>query len=203
MYCRVEGGMVLPGELHLSDGATFPQNIIPYFNHTHPLPCLTHKTLQTTPPPPNKPSPPLTRTHTHLARMHPDPSSGLYSFLLFLPSRLPPTSLLVALTFLIPTKALYSSPPTFPPPICPLVFFHSAVPIKLSSFPSRRRPPPSPLPLCLSPLFYLAENGYAPGDRLTSWVYSTIFVQYLYASCCLSENKPVLSYLLLHLLPQW
>jgi hypothetical protein len=52
-------------------------------------------------------------------------------------------------------------------------------------------------------LFYLAENGYAPGDCLTSWVYSTTFVQYLYASCYLPENKPVLSYLLLHLLPQW
>ncbi len=45
--------------------------------------------------------------------------------------------------------------------------------------------------------------GYTPGDRLTSWVYSTTFLQYLYISCYLSDNKPVLSYLLLGLLPQW
>ncbi len=45
--------------------------------------------------------------------------------------------------------------------------------------------------------------GYTPGDRLTSWVYSTTFVQYLYISCYLSDNKPVLLYLLLRLLPQW
>ncbi len=34
-------------------------------------------------------------------------------------------------------------------------------------------------------------------------VYSTTLVQYLYISCCLSDNKPVLSYLLLCLLLQW
>ncbi len=45
----------------------------------------------------------------------------------------------------------------------------------------------------------LWRAGYAPGDCLTSWVYSTTFV---YISCYLSENKPVLSYLLLRLLPQ-
>jgi hypothetical protein len=45
--------------------------------------------------------------------------------------------------------------------------------------------------------------GYIPGDRLTSWVYSTNCVQYLYVSCYLSDNKRVLSYLLLCLLPQW
>jgi hypothetical protein len=44
--------------------------------------------------------------------------------------------------------------------------------------------------------------GYTPGDCLTCWVYSTTFVQCLYLSCYLSESKPVLSYLLLHLLPQ-
>jgi hypothetical protein len=33
-------------------------------------------------------------------------------------------------------------------------------------------------------------------------VYSTILVQYLYISCYLSDNKPVLSYLLSRLLPQ-
>jgi hypothetical protein len=44
---------------------------------------------------------------------------------------------------------------------------------------------------------------YTPTDRLTSWVYFTTFVQYLYISCYLSDNKPVLSYLLLRLLPQW
>jgi hypothetical protein len=48
----------------------------------------------------------------------------------------------------------------------------------------------------------LWRAGYTPGDRLTSWVYSTTFVQCLYISCYLSENKPVLSYLLLRLLPQ-
>jgi hypothetical protein len=34
-------------------------------------------------------------------------------------------------------------------------------------------------------------------------VNSTTLVQYLYISCYLSDNKPVLSYLLLCLLPQW
>jgi hypothetical protein len=47
------------------------------------------------------------------------------------------------------------------------------------------------------------ESWLRPGDRLTIWVYSTTFVQYLYISCYLSENKPVLSYLLMCLLPQW
>jgi hypothetical protein len=49
----------------------------------------------------------------------------------------------------------------------------------------------------------LWRAGYIPGDRLTSWVYSTTCVQYLYTSCYISDNKPVLSYLLLCLLPQW
>jgi hypothetical protein len=44
--------------------------------------------------------------------------------------------------------------------------------------------------------------AYTPADRLTSWMYSTTCVQYLYISCYLSDNKPVLSYLLLRLLPQ-
>jgi hypothetical protein len=43
---------------------------------------------------------------------------------------------------------------------------------------------------------------YTPGDCQTSRVYSTTLVQYLYISCCLFSNKSVLSYLLLHLLPQ-
>ncbi len=38
---------------------------------------------------------------------------------------------------------------------------------------------------------------------VTSWVYSTTCVQYLYISFYLSDNKPVLSYLLLRLLLQW
>ncbi len=50
-------------------------------------------------------------------------------------------------------------------------------------------------------MFWRAGN--TPGDRLTSWVYSTTFVQCLFRTCYLSENKPVLSYLLLRLLPQW
>jgi hypothetical protein len=56
--------------------------------------------------------------------------------------------------------------------------------------------------LCLN-LLVCGELATPLGDRLTSWVYSTTFVQYLYISCYLSENKPVLSYLLLHLLPRW
>ncbi len=37
----------------------------------------------------------------------------------------------------------------------------------------------------------------------TSWVYSSNPVQFLYISCYVTVNKLVLSYLLLHLLPQW
>ncbi len=48
----------------------------------------------------------------------------------------------------------------------------------------------------------LWTSAYTPTDRLTSWVYSTTLVQYLSISCYLSDNKPVLSYLLLCLLPQ-
>jgi hypothetical protein len=43
---------------------------------------------------------------------------------------------------------------------------------------------------------------YTPGDHQTSRVYSTTLVQYLYISCYLFSNKPVLLYLLLRLLPQ-
>ncbi len=63
--------------------------------------------------------------------------------------------------------------------------------------------------------FRLWRAGYAPADRQTSWgvlhphwpstqlgVYSTTLVQSLYISCYLSDNKPVLSYLLSRLLPQ-
>jgi hypothetical protein len=41
----------------------------------------------------------------------------------------------------------------------------------------------------------LLRPGYTPGDHLTSWVYSITppVVQYLYISCYLSDNKPVLS----------
>jgi hypothetical protein len=49
----------------------------------------------------------------------------------------------------------------------------------------------------------LWRAGYIPGDCLTSWVYSTTCVQCLYISCYLSDNKPVLSYLLLCLLPHF
>jgi hypothetical protein len=49
----------------------------------------------------------------------------------------------------------------------------------------------------------LLRAGYTPGDHLTSWMYFTTFVQYLYRSCYLSDNKPVLLYLLLRLLPQY
>jgi hypothetical protein len=45
--------------------------------------------------------------------------------------------------------------------------------------------------------------GYTPTDRLTSWGYSITLVQYLYISCYLSVNKPVLSYLSSRLLPQY
>ncbi len=46
--------------------------------------------------------------------------------------------------------------------------------------------------------------GHLPTPQLTVLpvgVYSITVVQYLYISCYLSDNKPVLSYLLLHLLP--
>ncbi len=45
--------------------------------------------------------------------------------------------------------------------------------------------------------------AYIPGDCPASWMYSTTCVQYLYISCYLSDNKPVLLYLLLCLLPQY
>jgi hypothetical protein len=45
--------------------------------------------------------------------------------------------------------------------------------------------------------------AYIPDDCPASWMYSTTYVQYLFISCYLSDNKPVLSYLLLHLLPQY
>ncbi len=44
--------------------------------------------------------------------------------------------------------------------------------------------------------------AYTPGDGQTSWVYSTNPVLHLYRSCYVTVNKPVLSYLLLCLLPQ-
>ncbi len=45
--------------------------------------------------------------------------------------------------------------------------------------------------------------GYTPGDGQTSRVYSKNPVLHLYTSCYVTVNKPVLSYLLLHFLPQW
>ncbi len=45
--------------------------------------------------------------------------------------------------------------------------------------------------------------AYTPGDRKTSQVYSNNPVLHLYISCYVTVNKPVLSYLLLCLLPQW
>jgi hypothetical protein len=44
--------------------------------------------------------------------------------------------------------------------------------------------------------------AYTPGNGQTSWVYSSNPVLHLYISCYLTVNKPVLSYLLLCLLPQ-
>jgi hypothetical protein len=44
--------------------------------------------------------------------------------------------------------------------------------------------------------------AYTPGDGQTSWVYSTnpVLHLYMYISCYVTVNKPVLSYLLLCLL---
>jgi hypothetical protein len=67
---------------------------------------------------------------------------------------------------------------------------------------SRELPQRSTLNTSLVALSNLRRAGYIPGDRLTSWVYSTTCIQYLYISCYLSDNKPVLSYLLLCLLLQ-
>ncbi len=47
----------------------------------------------------------------------------------------------------------------------------------------------------------LWRAAYTPGDSQTSPAYSSNPVQYLYISCYLIANKPVLSYLLLPLLP--
>jgi hypothetical protein len=57
----------------------------------------------------------------------------------------------------------------------------------------------------LAPDFYkrkLWTPAYTPGDAQTSWVYSSNPVLHLYISCYVTVNKPVLSYLLLCLLPQ-
>jgi hypothetical protein len=43
--------------------------------------------------------------------------------------------------------------------------------------------------------------AYTPGDGQTSWVYPINPVKHLYISCYVTVNKPVLSYLLLRLLP--
>jgi hypothetical protein len=45
--------------------------------------------------------------------------------------------------------------------------------------------------------------AFTPGDGQTSWVYSSNPVLHLYISCYVTLNKPVLSYLLLRLLPQY
>jgi hypothetical protein len=44
---------------------------------------------------------------------------------------------------------------------------------------------------------------YTPGDGQTSLMYSNNPVLHLYINCYVTVNKPVLSYLLLRLLPQW
>ncbi len=49
----------------------------------------------------------------------------------------------------------------------------------------------------------LRTPAYTPGDSQTSWGYSTNPVLHLYISSYVTVNKPVLSYLLLCLLPQW
>ncbi len=49
----------------------------------------------------------------------------------------------------------------------------------------------------------LWRAAYALGDSQTSLAYSSNPVQYLYISCYVTANKPVLSYLLLRLLPQF
>jgi hypothetical protein len=56
---------------------------------------------------------------------------------------------------------------------------------------------------CVNFTITLWRAGYIPGDRPASWMYFTTCVQYLYISCYLSDNKPVLSYLSLCLLPQF
>jgi hypothetical protein len=48
----------------------------------------------------------------------------------------------------------------------------------------------------------LWRAAYAPGDGQTSLAYPSNPVQYLYINCYVTANKPVLSYLLLHLLTQ-
>jgi hypothetical protein len=48
----------------------------------------------------------------------------------------------------------------------------------------------------------LWRAAYAPGDGQTSSAYSSQPVQYLYISCYVTVNNPVLSYLLSRLLPQ-
>jgi hypothetical protein len=51
-------------------------------------------------------------------------------------------------------------------------------------------------------MWNLWRAAYAPGDGQTSPAYSIHSVQYLYINQLLPANKPVLSYLLLCLLPQ-
>jgi hypothetical protein len=48
----------------------------------------------------------------------------------------------------------------------------------------------------------LRTPAYTPGDVQTSWVYSNNPILHLYISCYVTVDKPVLSYLLLRLLPQ-
>ncbi len=49
----------------------------------------------------------------------------------------------------------------------------------------------------------LLTPAYTPGDGQTSRVYSNNPLLHLYISCYVTVNKPVLLYLLLHLLLQW
>ncbi len=57
--------------------------------------------------------------------------------------------------------------------------------------------------LSVHPKLKLWTPAHTPGDNQTSWVYSSNPVLHLYISSYLIVNKPVLSYRLLCLLPQW
>jgi hypothetical protein len=59
----------------------------------------------------------------------------------------------------------------------------------------------SPPSRCQSSGGALWTPSYTPGDGQISWVYSSNPVLHLYISCYITVNKPVLSYLLLRLLP--
>ncbi len=73
---------------------------------------------------------------------------------------------------------------------------------------SRQRAPPKRLDLWTSSLGQssggaLRRAAYAPGDGQTNLEYSSNPVQFLYIRCYVIANKPVLSYLLLRILPHY